>query len=97
MSEHKPKLVIVPANKNHGAYIEDAITGRSVCDFYVMKNDRVVPFHDAEANARVLVASFDMLEALEAIANGEGTYGAQAHEYKQIARAAISKATGGGE
>lgn len=28
-------------------------------------------------------------EALRKIANGEGAYGAQAHEYKQIARAAL--------
>lgn len=32
-------------------------------------------------------------KALEEIARGEGVYGAQAHEYKQIARAAL----GGGE
>lgn len=31
-----------------------------------------------------------MREALEAIANGEGHYGAQAFEYKQIARAALN-------
>ena len=49
-----------------------------------------------EANARLIAAAPEMLEALQAIANGEGVYGAQAHEYKQIARAAISKATGGG-
>jgi hypothetical protein len=29
------------------------------------------------------------VDALEQIANGEGTYGAQAHEYKQIARKAL--------
>ena len=48
-----------------------------------------------EADARLFAASWDMLEALQAIANGEGVYGAQAHEYKQIARKAIAKATGG--
>lgn len=33
-----------------------------------------------------------MAQALRQIANGEGTYGAQAHEYKQIARAALANA-----
>ena len=32
--------------------------------------------------------------ALEKIASGDGVYGAQAHEYKQIARAALAKADG---
>lgn len=32
--------------------------------------------------------------ALEEIANGEGVYGAQAHEYKQIARAALENEDG---
>ncbi len=32
--------------------------------------------------------------ALKEIADGEGIYGAQAYEYKQIARAAIAKAKG---
>lgn len=31
-----------------------------------------------------------MREALERIAAGDGVYGAQAHEYKQIARAALN-------
>lgn len=35
-------------------------------------------------------AEIDRLrEALRKIANGEGVYGQQAHEYKQIARAAL--------
>lgn len=33
-------------------------------------------------------------EALERIANGDGYYGAQAREYKQIARAALGKEAG---
>lgn len=36
----------------------------------------------------------ELLAALEKIAAGEGYYGAQAAEYKQIARAAIAKAKG---
>ena len=34
----------------------------------------------------------ELLTALKQIANGEGYYGAQAAEYKAIARAAIAKA-----
>jgi hypothetical protein len=48
-----------------------------------------------EADATLIAAAPDMYEALERIAAGEGVYGAQAHEYKQIARAAIIKARGG--
>jgi len=36
-----------------------------------------------------------MREALRKIAAGEGVYGAQAHEYKELARAALSKAEAG--
>lgn len=41
-----------------------------------------------------LAAAPDMLEALKAIAAGEGYYGAQAAEYKAIAKAAVAKAGG---
>ncbi len=43
------------------------------------------------ARAPTLQADNERLRnALEQIANGEGTYGAQAHEYKMIARAALT-------
>lgn len=45
------------------------------------------------ADAHLIAAAPDLLAALQAIANGEGYYGAQAREYKDIARAAIAKAT----
>jgi hypothetical protein len=38
-------------------------------------------------------AAPELIEALKQIANGEGYYGAQAREYKEIARAALAKAT----
>lgn len=47
--------------------------------------------------ARLIAAAPDLLKALEEIANGDGIYGAQAHEYKQIAHAAIAKAKGDGQ
>lgn len=43
-----------------------------------------------EANARLIAEAPTMLEALQKIAAGDGVYGAQAHEYKQIAREAIA-------
>lgn len=46
-----------------------------------------------EAHARLIAALPDFLKALQTIANGDGCYGAQAHEYKQIARDAIAKAS----
>jgi len=48
-----------------------------------------------EADATLIAASPTMYEALSQISAGEGVYGAQAHEYKQIARAALTKARGG--
>jgi len=52
---------------------------------------------EADANARLIAAAPDMLEALEKIASGDGVYGAQAGEYKRIAREAIVQATGESE
>lgn len=45
-------------------------------------------------DARLIAAAPQLLEALKQIANGEGVYGAQAGEYKAIARAAIAAAEG---
>lgn len=46
---------------------------------------------DAAANvvAQMLCDAERFRPALEKIANGDGVYGAQAHEYKQIARTAL--------
>ena len=45
-------------------------------------------------NAHLIAAAPDLYEALEKIATGDGVYGDQAYEYKQIARAALAKARG---
>ena len=46
---------------------------------------------EADRRLSTLQRSADqMREALERIAAGDGVYGAQAHEYKQIARAALN-------
>ncbi len=39
----------------------------------------------------------ELMAALKKIAAGDGVYGVQAHEYKQIARQAIAKAEGRAE
>jgi hypothetical protein len=49
------------------------------------------------ATATMLAKAPAMYEALEKIANGDGVYGAQAHEYKQIARAALAASPSGRE
>lgn len=58
-----------------------------------------VNFHCSKANAAFIVkacnAHDELVEALTRIANGDGVYGAQAHEYKTIARAALAKLDGG--
>ncbi|QQM29342.1 hypothetical protein JET14_13515 [Martelella lutilitoris] len=46
-----------------------------------------VPLYAAPVPA---VDASALIEALKQIANGDGVYGAQAHEYKQIARAALA-------
>lgn len=112
MSKREQKLVIVPANEHHGVYIEDEISGYSVCDFYFMKGDEVVPFHDAEANAQKLVASLDMLAILTELQDTgllkllvemdeAGTLqpaeDGRARGLFNRTIAAIAKATGGGE
>ena len=46
----------------------------------------------SKPRGKLLQPSYIMAEALRQIANGEGTYGAQANEYKQLARAALANA-----
>ena len=46
----------------------------------------------ADELTRLRAQNAALVEALEKIANGDGVYGAQAHEYKQIARAALAQA-----
>ena len=60
------------------------------------------PWHDVEqvkANARLIAAAPDLLEALQRIAAGEVMTGnfnhaETVHEYQKLAHAAIQKATG---
>lgn len=44
-----------------------------------------------KANAALIAAAPEMFEALKKIAQGDGAYGYQAVEYKEIARAALAK------
>jgi len=43
-----------------------------------------------DRDARLVKAAPQLLAALKEIASGEGYYGAQAREYKEIAKAAIA-------
>jgi hypothetical protein len=53
------------------------------------------PSPDASANARLIAAAPDLLEALEKIASSDGSlHGTCVRDLKEIARAAINKAKG---
>lgn len=60
--------------------------GKTICEFPYGLNA------DSAFIVKACNAHDDLVHALQAIANGDGIYGAQANEYKQIARAALAKA-----
>lgn len=62
MTHTQGKLIGVTADKTHGHYIEDGV-GATVCDLYFMNGNKQVNFKNAEANARRLVACWNLLEA----------------------------------
>lgn len=68
----------------------------SICEVRNGAEDDEYGGEEAErANAALIVKAVnnfdDLVAVLEQIAIGEGVYGAQAHEYKQIARAALTR------
>lgn len=93
----------VASNEHHGPYV--ASYAGDVADCYVMSNPLAAsirnggtsyPVHhqgdSADANARLIAAAPDMLEALKACADNLASLGWQPAE--QVARAAIAKAEG---
>lgn len=103
---------VVPATEHHGPFVttED---DRSVCDLYAMSGPGSIggggkpkpcSFHNAEANAALIAAAPDMLEALKALdtawadsfPGGPETveYAQRAREIWAQIRAAIAKAEG---
>lgn len=87
MSHCKGPWAYVPIREGRGFYIH--ANGYAIAQ---MMNDG--DLETCEANARLIAAAAEMLEALKQIARGEGYYGAQAREYKEIAALAIQKAEG---
>jgi len=106
----KGPLRIVVATDAHGIYIENETTGKTVCDLYYMREPADITgprtpqsFDNAEANARLIAASPEMLEALKAVVayDGGGVHSAddvqqmlQYGEALKLVRAAIAKAEG---
>ena len=66
----------------------DGSSGNPAIALYVIESEmaRIV-----EALKQAQAENERLREALEQISNGEGRYGAQAFEYKQIARQALTK------
>lgn len=98
----------VPSNENHGPYVTNGWGSGDICDCYVMSNPSALaicnggtskPIHmqhdEADANARLIAAAPDLLEALkEIVGNGNAT-GRSPQIMVNIARVAILKAEGG--
>ena len=85
----------VPADEYHGHYVEDE-TGETVCDLYFNTSKRN-DFTNAEANARLIAAAPDLLEALIQLEAYSNNYSHDSHGHKKLiaARNAIAKAIGG--
>lgn len=72
---------------------EIAATGKTVARIYCTKGDEA---EDA-ANARLIAAAPDLLDAMNEIANANGgIHGTCVRDLQEIARAAIAKARGEG-
>lgn len=91
----------VPSNENHGPYVANGWGAGDICDCYVMSNpsepavcnggtSRAIHMQreEADANARLIAAAPDMLEALK------GVDGFGANAAFDAVRAAIAKAEG---
>ena len=92
-AQHTPgKWHHTGANEYHGNYVEDD-HGNTLCDLYHKGTDGQIFHHDnAEANARLISAAPDLLEALQVvIANWTG---GSFHPAIEQACQAIAKATG---
>lgn len=59
MDEGFGRYGAIPANENHGWYVEDHWTGKTVCDFYFMKDGEVVHHEDAETYAKLVAKMLD--------------------------------------
>lgn len=102
----KPKTSYTPGpwrqdNNQNGAGVSRPVVkakGRLVAD--CAPNSKLRGFAECEANARLIAAAPEMLEALEAISYAIDGFGNDLHnklEGVQLVRDAIAKATGGAE
>lgn len=89
----------VVGNKHHGPYVESGWNG-DICNCYHISSSDKKPFlfqeEQSEANARLIAAAPDMLEALKSLVAHIQTIGVSAgwRECKQNINDAIAKATG---
>lgn len=82
------------ANKHHGAFVQSA-DGWVVCHLYYKHGDRIFHFSDVAANARLIAAAPELLEALRLmVAAAETETWAEVVQAMPAARKAIAKATG---
>ena len=96
---------LVPATEHHGPYITSP-WGITLCDLYTMSNplalstacggtSRPIPFVDADANAQLISAAPDLLDALKAMVDRwEPDCGGLDRLMWENARDAIAKAGG---
>lgn len=92
------KWVHVEKTEHHGHYIEDAVTGRTICDlYYKHRGDEIIDHDNAEEHAKLIKAAPLLMEALEnlvmLIEHPSNDHDETLLEIV-MARAAIAEATG---
>ena len=90
----------VEGNKHHGPFVTN-VEVRTICDLYTVdKLNRIFVFRpeEAEANARLIAAAPDLLEALKALQRQALQGNVRGDEWMdealELTRAAIAKAEG---
>jgi hypothetical protein len=110
MAKHTPgPWAYIASNANHGPYVTNDWGAGDICDCYAMSNPSALavcnggdskPIHfqhdEADANARLIAASPDLLEALKGLFRAGQKQGWDHHYEHEMsaARAAIAKAEG---
>lgn len=108
VTEHTPgPWEYVPSTANHGPYVSNGWGAGDICDCYTMSKpselavcnggtSQPIPFQheEADANARLIAAAPEMLDALEQAQEWLSKWGS-AEPQLAVIEAAIAKATGG--
>ncbi len=84
-----------PAEQYVDVPVENPTEDQSHRSLFRIHHDDNVPQGEAEANAMLISAAPEMLEALERIADMDNAEGITAYQLAEIAQAAIQKAKGG--